>query len=254
MTDSLKTAAKRAIACLDLTNLNDDCTDNDVRLLCKRAQTAHGPTAAVCIWPAFIGTAKAALKGTDIQIATVVNFPQGDHPVSEVTALTAKAIEDGATEIDMVVPWKMLLEGHPENIDARVARVRKVAGTVPIKAIIETGMLTSDAQIKEAAMHAIDGGATFVKTSTGKVPINATPHSARMILEAIASQPRKVGFKAAGGLRTTEDAATYLAIADDIMGKDWVSPSTFRFGASGVLTALLATLQDEATPDTGTGY
>ncbi len=254
MTDRLKNAATRAIACLDLTNLDSDCSAKDIRELCQRAQTRHGNAAAVCIWPQFIKVAKTALTGSNIKIATVVNFPQGDHPVSEVTALTAQAIEDGADEIDMVVPWKMLLEGHAENIDARVARVRKVAGEIPIKAIIETGMLTTDAQIKEAALHAIDGGADFVKTSTGKVPVNATPQAARVILEAIASQPRKVGFKAAGGLRTTEDAAIYLAIADEIMGEDWVSPDTFRFGASGVLTALLATLNDAETPDTGSGY
>jgi len=199
MSDAKQTAARRAIACLDLTNLNDDCTTADVRELCTRAQTHHGHTAAVCIWPQFVSLARSALDGTEIKVATVVNFPQGDHPISEVTALTQKAIEDGAQEIDMVVPWKMLLEGHAENIDARVARVRKVAGRTPIKAIIETGMLTSDEMIAVATMRAIDGGADFVKTSTGKVPVNATPAAARVILETIAKSGSKAGFKAAGG-------------------------------------------------------
>jgi len=254
MNSSLKRAAKRAIACLDLTDLNDGCTAQDVRALCARAKTPHGHTAAVCVWPKFVGVARGALKGTDIKVATVVNFPQGDHPIAEVTALTEAAIEDGAQEIDMVVPWKMLLEGHAENIDARVARVRKIAGKLPIKAIIETGMLANDDQIREASLHAIDGGADFVKTSTGKVPVNATPMAARVILETIAERGSATGFKAAGGLKTTEDAATYLALADEIMGADWAGPSTFRFGASGVLTALLATLDDAAAPNGVSGY
>lgn len=254
MTDQLKTAARRAIACLDLTNLNDDCCEKDIRSLCKRANTPFGPTAAVCVWPAFVKTARGALLGSDIKVATVVNFPEGDHPIAQVTALTETAIEDGAQEIDVVVPWKMLLEGHAENIDARVARVRKIAGDLTIKAIIETGMLTSDDQITEASLRAIDGGADFVKTSTGKVPVNATPAAAQVILQTIADRGSKTGFKAAGGLKTTDDAAIFLGIADQIMGDGWAKPATFRFGASSVLDALIATLQDRDDPQTGSGY
>ncbi len=252
--DDLKQDAARALACLDLTDLSDGCTAQDVSELCARAQTRFGPVAAVCIWPQFVAQAVRALSATPIKVATVVNFPQGDHPAGEVIALTQKACEDGADEVDMVIPWKALLEGHPENVSARVARVKRAADRSKVKAILETGMLMTPELIAQATHGAIDGGADFVKTSTGKVPINATPGAARVILETIKEMGEDVGFKAAGGVKTTEDAAEYLAIADEIMGPGWAVPSHFRFGASSVLDALLATLGGQAAPETGKGY
>lgn len=253
MTD-LKADAARALACLDLTNLNADCCAQHITELCKRAQTRHGPVAAVCLWPEFVGQAAKALRNTSIKVATVVNFPGGDDPASKVIEMTKAAREAGADEIDMVIPWKALLEGHPENVAARVARVKNAADGAPVKAIIETGMLVKPELIEDATQGAIDGGADFVKTSTGKVPVNATPQAARVILSKIKVLGEDVGFKAAGGVKTTEDAAEYLAIADEIMGPDWVSPTRFRFGASGVLDALLATLSDKDAPESGAGY
>ena len=253
MTD-LKTEAAQALACLDLTNLADDCTAKDVTDLCHKAQTPFGTTAAVCIWPQFVSQAARTLRGTKINVATVVNFPEGDHPAADVIDLTKKACDDGADEIDMVIPWKALLEGHPENVAARVARVKRAADTAPVKAIIETGMLVTPELIREATRGVIDGGADFVKTSTGKVPVNATPQAARIILEEIKSIGEDVGFKAAGGVKSTKDAAEYLAIADEIMGDDWATPGRFRFGASSVLDALLATLSGKEEPQTGSGY
>ena len=247
---NIKSEATRALACLDLTDLSQDCCAQDINELCKRAVTRHGNVAAVCIWPDFVAQARGALKGSSVKIATVVNFPEGDHPASDVIDLTRKVREDGADEVDMVIPWKALLEGHPENVAARVARVKRAADGALVKAIIETGMLESPELIREATRGAIDGGADFVKTSTGKVPINATPAAARTVLEEIKEIGEDIGFKASGGVKTTEDAAEYLAIADQIMGPDWVSPSTFRFGASGLLDALSATLRAEAAPKT----
>lgn len=252
---NLRKDAARALACLDLTDLSQDCCAQDINELCKKAQTRYGPTAAVCVWPDFVLQAANALKESSIKVATVVNFPEGDHPASEVIEMTQKVRENGADEIDMVIPWKALLEGHPENVAARVARVKRAADGAPIKAIIETGMLESTELIREATRGAIDGGADFVKTSTGKVPINATPAAAKVILKEIKSLEENVGFKVAGGVKTTEDASEYLAIADQIMGPDWVSPKTFRFGASGVLNALIATLSDATPPsETGSDY
>lgn len=253
MTD-LKADALRALSCLDLTDLSADCTASDISDLCDRAQTRHGKVAAVCIWPQFVRQAVAALHKTGINVATVVNFPEGDHPAADVIAMTEKAREDGAHEIDMVIPWKALMEGHPENVDARVARVKRAADGATVKAIIETGMLVTPELIRAATRGAIDGGADFVKTSTGKVPINATPVAARIILEEIKALGEDVGFKVAGGVKTTQDAAEYLAIADEIMGDGWVDPSRFRFGASSVLDALLATLSGQTAPKPGTGY
>lgn len=252
--NDLKHQAARALACLDLTNLNDNCTNDDITDLIKRAQTPHGSVAAVCIWPQFVAKAARDLRKTKINVATVVNFPDGDHPASEVMDLTKKAREDGADEIDMVIPWKALMEGHPENVSARVARVKAAADGGLVKAILETGMLATPDLITQATHCAIDGGADFVKTSTGKVRINATPQAARTMLEEIRNMGEDVGFKAAGGVKTTEDAAEYLAIADEIMGPDWATPSHFRFGASGVLDALIATLEGRDSPTAASGY
>ena len=250
----MKPAARRALAALDLTNLNDDCTDADVDILVEKALTPHGPVAAVCIWPRFVTRAKAALRNAPVKVATVVNFPSGTEPASQVIAATEKAIEDGADEIDVVIPWPALLEGHPENIPARIARVKRAANDALVKAIIESGMLSPDL-IREATKGAIDGGADFVKTSTGKVPVNATPEAARIILEEIRESGVRAGFKASGGVKTTAQAAAFLELADQIMGEGWATPQTFRFGASSLLDALIATLEGRGPAgNAGSGY
>ena len=252
--DELTQAAARALACLDLTNLDDGCTEADIDALCRRAQSPKGPVAAVCIWPRFIPQATAALAGTGIGIATVVAFPGGDDDTGEVLETTRQAVIDGADEIDMVIPYKALIEGHPGMVPSAVARVVDAAGAAQVKAILETGLLGDAELIREAARLAIEGGADFIKTSTGKVPVNATPEAARVMLEEIAATDREVGFKPAGGIRTTEDAAAYLSLCDEIMGPDWAGPATFRIGASSVLDALLATLEGRDAPDAGDGY
>ncbi len=125
---------------------------------------------------------------------------------------------------------------------------------VLLKVIIETGKLVDDAAINSASRLAIDCGADFIKTSTGKVEVNATPHAAKIMMQAIHDSGRPVGFKPAGGIRTVEDAGVYLQLAADIFGPDWASPSTLRFGASGVLTNLLATLDGVEPDQPQTGY
>ncbi|QPH55115.1 deoxyribose-phosphate aldolase [Pontivivens ytuae] len=250
----LKDAAARALACLDLTNLNEDCTEEDVLALCDRAQTKHGPTAAICIWPQFVAAAKRRLAGTGIRIATVVNFPSGMEEADDVMEMAEQAVDDGADEIDVVTPYPKLLEGHPQEVAAIVRRVRKEAEGAQVKAILETGMLGSPELIRSASEQAIAGGAHFIKTSTGKVPINATLQSARIMLEAIKASDEEVGFKPAGGVKTTEDAAAYLALCDEIMGEGWATPATFRIGASGVLDALIATLDGADAPRAAEGY
>ncbi len=249
----LKTIARRAIAALDLTNLNDDCTDQDVRDLCMRALTPHGTVAAVCIWPRFVPTARTALGGGGLRIATVVAFPGGDDDAATVRDMTQTAVADGADEIDMVIPYKSLIEGHPELVPAAVARVKDAAGAAQVKAILETGVLGDAAHIRRAAELAIEGGADFIKTSTGKVPLNATPEAARIMLEVIAASDREVGLKPAGGVRTVEDAGVYLDLCDEIMGQGWATPAHFRIGASSVLDVLLATLDGKSTA-VGEGY
>jgi deoxyribose-phosphate aldolase len=256
MTDAsdLKTIARRALVCLDLTNLDESCDAAAIDLLCKRAQTPHGSVAAVCIWPRFVAQAKAALAHTGIRVATVVNFPGGDEPLDTVETATRAALGDGAEEIDMVVPWRGLRVGGEDGITEAVRRIKAACGGAALKAILETGELKDPALIGLAAERALDGGADFLKTSTGKVPVNATPEAARILLDAISRHGGSAGFKAAGGVRSVEDAGAYLGLADEIMGSGWAGPKHFRIGASGLLDALLATLEGTETPDDDEDY
>lgn len=248
------TVAARALACLDLTNLEPDCDAAAVEALCARARTPHGPVAAVCIWPAFVAQARRTLAGSGVRVATVVNFPAGSAPLSATLGEVERALGDGADEIDMVVPWRRLATAGPEPLIEEVAAVREICGAATLKTILETGELREADRIRQAADAALAGGADFLKTSTGKVPVNATPEAAAILLDAILASGRDVGLKPAGGVRTTADAAVYLELCDRKMGPDWATPEHFRIGASSVLTALLATLDGVDEVAVGQGY
>ena len=254
MTDfNPKALARRAIACLDLTNLNDDCSEADVIDLCTRAATPHGDTAAVCIWPRFVPLAKQKLVGSAIRIATVVNFPHGGEDTAPVIAETEKAITSGADEIDMVMAYRLVAD-RPADVEAQIAAIREAARGRLLKVILETGELKDAALIGKAAEIAIAAGADFIKTSTGKVAVNAKPEAARIMLSVIAGHDGHIGFKPAGGIRTLDDVALYFGLADEILGPDWATPKTFRIGASSVLDVLVATLDERAAePGSGSG-
>ncbi len=237
-------AARRALPLVDLTDLADDATEAGARALCARAVTPHGAVAAVCLWPRFVATAKAALAGTGVKIATVVNFPAGGEDTRAVLAETEQAIADGADEIDLVMPYRAFLAGRSGFAETQIVRVKRVcAGRAALKVILETGELGEPATMRAAADLALAAGADFVKTSTGKVAVNATLPATEALLEAVRACGRPAGVKAAGGIRTVADAAAHLAVADRIMGPDWASPATFRFGASGLLDALIAAIE-----------
>lgn len=246
--------AARALPLLDLTDLADDATEAAARALCARAVTVHGAVAAVCLWPRFVALAAAALAGSPVRIATVVNFPAGGEDTRAVEAETAAALADGADEIDLVMPWRAFLALRPGFAETQILRVKRLcAGRAALKVILETGEIADPAKIRAAAELADGAGADFLKTSTGKVAVNATPEAARILLEVAKASGRPIGVKVAGGIRTVADAAEYLAIADAVMGPGRASPATFRFGASGLLDALLAVLDGTAAP-TNAGY
>ncbi|ALM53213.1 deoxyribose-phosphate aldolase [Halomonas huangheensis] len=245
MTD-LTYIARQALALMDLTSLNDNDTDAVIEALCQRAKTPAGSPAAICIYPQFVVTAHRALVAHQlngkIKIATVTNFPAGNDDPMAAARESREAVASGADEVDVVFPWRALLAGD-ENVGRDLVEMcRAACGDRLLKVIIESGELKDPALIRRASELAIAGGADFIKTSTGKVPVNATPEAARIMLEVIRDSGRPVGFKAAGGVRTAEDAAIYLDLANEIMGANWVSPKTFRFGASGLLDNLLMTL------------
>lgn len=245
--------ARRAIALLDLTELGDSATDADVRALCAKAKGGGGipPVAAVCVWPRHIALAKRLVGA--IPVATVVNFPTGDEPVSDVVQETSDALAAGADEIDLVLPYKAFLAGDVTAAEVMVQTIRAVTRGSRLKVILETGSHPSRVAIRAAASLAIGAGADFIKTSTGKVKVGATPDAARIMLEAIRHAGKSVGLKPSGGIRTLDDARTYLDLADTIMGPDWATPQTFRFGASGLHAALAAVITGGAGV-TGTGY
>ncbi|MFC0322917.1 deoxyribose-phosphate aldolase [Gallibacterium melopsittaci] len=255
---NLNQAAKLALSLMDLTTLNSDDTDEIVTALCQKELNPIGQTAAVCIYPQFIATAKKVLQqqGTNaVFVATVTNFPQGAADVELARRETEMAIQAGADEVDVVFPYRALMAGD-EKIGAElVAACKQACGDKLLKVIIETGELQSAELIRKASEIAIQAGADFIKTSTGKVKVNATLDAAKVMLETIRDLgvQDRVGFKAAGGVRTAEEAQQYLQLAADLFGEQWLTPRHFRFGASGLLNNLLATLGVEAV-STNTSY
>jgi deoxyribose-phosphate aldolase len=260
MSDELKTNALRALSLMDLTTLNDTDVDETVIALCKSANTSFGSPAAVCIYPQFVQVAKKQLaeQGTPaVQVATVTNFPHGNDDVGAAVAETIAAVANGADEVDVVFPYRALIAGD-ENVGRELVRQCKAAcGKIMLKVIIETGELKDPNLIKRASELAIDSGADFIKTSTGKVAVNATIEAAEIMLSVIKDMgvAERVGFKAAGGIRTAQDARAYLEIADKILGETWANSKHFRFGASSLLKNLLQTLEEGKQQEAvGAGY
>ena len=244
----MQSQALRALQLMDLTTLNDDDTDAKVIALCQQAKSPAGNTAAICIYPRFIPVARKALREQrtpEIRIATVTNFPHGNDDIEIALAETRAAIAYGADEVDVVFPYRALIAGN-ETVGFELVKACKeacAAAGVLLKVIIETGELKDVALIRKASEIAIDAGADFIKTSTGKVAVNATPEVAAVMMQVIADKgvQQQVGFKPAGGVRTAEDAAKYLQLADDILGSGWADARHFRFGASSLLASLLNT-------------
>ncbi|MHC5654806.1 deoxyribose-phosphate aldolase [Stappia sp. ICDLI1TA098] len=258
MTDATQMdIAARALPLVDLTNLDEACGKADIDALCARAVTPHGTVAAVCVWPRFVAQAASNLAGSGVGVATVVNFPDGGEDTNAVLQETRKAVDEGADEIDLVMPWRAFVSGRRGFAETQVARVREACGDRLLKVILETGAIEDALLIHVASNMAIAAGADFIKTSTGKARVNATLQAAEIMLTAIEERRREdgreVGFKPAGGIRTLEDAGAYLALADRLLGQNWVSAAHFRFGASGLLDALLAVLDGTAAAS-GEGY
>lgn len=233
--------ALRALHLLDLTDLSDHCREAAVDDLCQRAITPHGPVAAICIWPRFVAQARKRLAASPVKIATVINFPDGGDNIERAINDAREALRDGTDEIDVVMPWRSFLAGDEVTAREMIAALADETGPERVlKVILETGALATPEAIAAASRLAIAAGASFIKTSTGKFAISATPQAAEIMLEEIRASARPVGFKAAGGVRTLAEANSYLALADRIMGPGWATAATFRIGASSLLDALLA--------------
>ncbi len=227
--------ARLALACLDLTSLNDQDTEADIARLCERAQGPHGLTAAVCVWPRFAAFARAQLPEA-VKVAAVANFPDGGSDIARAVGDTRAIVDAGAQEVDVVMPYR-----HLDAAPALLAAVRTACTGLTLKVILETGEVRSEAVVRRACAIALDAGADFLKTSTGKTPVSATPTAAQWLLQAIADGGHtSVGFKPAGGIRTVADAALYMGLTAQSLGE--VTPARFRIGASGLLNDIEAVL------------
>ena len=250
MTADLRAAARTALACLDLTSLNDADTAADIVALCQRAQTANGPVAAVCVWPRFAALARRELPA-GIAVAAVANFPDGSADIARSVADTREIVAAGAQEVDVVLPISRLQQGDERAVTELVAAVRAACPGLALKVILETGVLVDEPLIRRASQLALDAGADFLKTSTGKTPVSATPEAARVMLATIAVDPRaaaRVGFKASGGIRTVADATVYFGLVEQALGAAALSPARLRIGASSLLNDVEAVLSGRAAP------
>lgn len=248
-----ETDARLALACLDLTTLNDSDDEATVAALAARARGPFGAPAALCVWPRLAAFARREAPA-GVAIAAVANFPHGGTDVDAAVRDAATVVDAGAQEVDVVLPWRALVAG--DTVAAGLLRaVRRASEGRVLKVILETGALADDALIRRASALALAEGADFLKTSTGKVAVGATPAAARAMLETIAATPGcGAGFKASGGVRTVADAALYAGLVRDILGEAALTPRRFRLGASGLLDQIEAVLGGGPTTGPDAGY
>ena len=254
-TRSIKTTAKAyaldlAITMVDLTTLEGQDTAGKVRALCAKAMRPDPAdptcpsTAAVCVYPDMVATAKAALGSSGVHVASVATaFPSGRAAMDIKLADTRDAVEAGADEVDMVIDRGAFLSGHYLEVFEEIAAVRDASGPAHLKVILETGELQTYDNVRRAGWLAMMAGAHFIKTSTGKVQPAATLPVTLVMLEAVRDYRdqtgRMIGVKPAGGIRTAKDAIKYLVMVNEITGPDWLDADWFRFGASTLLNDLL---------------
>lgn len=244
------TAIDMAISMVDLTTLEGADTPGRVRSLCTKAlrpdprDLTVPSVAAVCVYPDLVAQARTVLGDAKVAVASVATaFPSGRASMAVKLLDVADAVAAGADEIDMVIDRGAFLSGRLGQVFDEIVAVKQACGDAHLKVILETGELATYDNVRRASWLAMLAGADFIKTSTGKVSVNATPPVALVMLEAVRdfaeTTGRVVGVKVAGGIRTTKDAMKYLVIVNETVGSSWLTPRLFRFGASSLLNDLL---------------
>lgn len=233
--------ARRLIGFIDLTDLSDQCTEDAVAALCAKATGPNGSPAALCLWPQYVGTAQR-LIGNKLPIATVINFPAGGNDIERVLTDVDEALGDGADEIDLVFPYRAYMAGEKDLASDMVAAVKERCEQRILKIILETGAWADLDALRDASHCALDAGADFLKTSTGKIAIGATEQTARILLEAIRDDDHGAGFKASGGIRTLADAKLYYDLYEAILEQP-ATKERFRIGASALFDHLVALVE-----------
>jgi deoxyribose-phosphate aldolase len=256
----------RAITCMDLTTLSGDDTDDRVRRLCAKArrpiqrdlerklgvEELEVKVAAVCVYHAFVETARHALEGSGIPVAAVsTGFPAGLSPTAERVAEIRRSVEAGAHEIDVVITRAYVFGGRWQALYDEIAAFKQACGSAHMKVILGTGDLLTLRNVARASVVAMMAGADFIKTSTGKEAVNATLPVGLVMTRAIREYALQtgmaVGFKAAGGLRTAKQSTDWLAMMKEELGLSWTHAELFRFGASSLLGDIERQLEHHAT-------
>jgi deoxyribose-phosphate aldolase len=267
--DSKLTALYMAMSMCDLTTLEGADTPGRVQQMCAKARFPVPPgliapfliqknlkpipsVAAVCVYPSMVPVAVKALAGTNIGIASVAtSFPSGQSNLEIKVEETRFAVDKGATEIDMVINRGAFLSGRYQIVFDEIMEIKRACGKAHLKVILETGELGSFDHVRLASDIAIEAGADFIKTSTGKVNPAATLPVTLVMLQAIADHykrtGKKIGMKPAGGIRTAKQAIHYLCMVKETLGQDWLTPELFRFGASALVNDLLKQIYKELT-------
>jgi deoxyribose-phosphate aldolase len=245
-----------AIRCMDLTTLEGADTSGKVSAMCAKAVRPKpgDPTipsvAAVCVYPARIADCLAHLQGSDVRVASVATaFPSGQSFTAVKVAETELAVKAGAHEIDMVIDRGAFLAGDYQRVFDEIVAVKEACGAAHLKVILETGELGTYDAVRRASIIAMAAGADFIKTSTGKIQPAATLPVSLVMMEAIRDFVREtgrtVGFKAAGGIRTSKQAIAYLVVTYETLGPEWMTPDLLRLGASSLLNDVLMQIDKE---------
>ena len=262
-TRSIKKASKveglkLALSMVDLTTLEGADTPGKVRQLCTKAIHLHSGrkdlpmVAAVCVYPTMVRIARKALEGTPIQVAAVATaFPSGMNPLAVKLEDTRYAVAEGAHEIDMVISRGDFLRGDYGRVADEIEQVKEACGKAHLKVILETGELGTLDRVRLASDIAMQSGADFIKTSTGKIQPAATPEVVLVMLLAISDFYRKtgkkIGMKPAGGIANAKAALNLLIMVREVLGPAWLTPSLFRIGASKLPNDMLMQLEKERT-------
>tara|TARA_R110002110_G_scaffold19812_6_gene81273 strand:+ start:32 stop:979 length:948 start_codon:yes stop_codon:yes gene_type:complete len=254
-----------ALQCTDLTTLSGDDTDHRVERLCAKARrpladhivTGLGlnempRTGAVCVYPTMVATARRALSNSGIPVASVATgFPAGLMPMDLRLAEIRYAVDQGADEIDIVISREHVFKGNWSALYDEIAAMREACGDAHMKAILATGELSTLSNVYAASMVAMQAGSDFIKTSTGKEPVNATLPVSLTMVRALrdygARTGFKIGFKPAGGIKTAKDAIAWQILMKEELGREWLNPDLFRFGASSMLADIERQLEHFVT-------
>ena len=256
--DSKVQALYLALSMIDLTTLEGKDSPGKVKQLCYKASHLHDSfpglpnVAAICVYPTMVAIAKKALAGTGIKVASVATaFPSGMADMHAKLDEVKSVIDAGADEVDMVISRGKFLRGDYQYVSDEIAQVKDACGETHLKVILETGELVTLDNVRLASDIAMESGADFIKTSTGKVSPAATPPVVLTMLEAIrdfqTKTGKKIGMKPAGGIGQAKQAIQYLVMIKETLGHDWLSPDLFRFGASSLANDLLMQIVKQTT-------